>query len=81
MVRYETNCNNCEVCIGCGKKVRWPVLYCDRCGNTINGDFAFQIDFEGCYCLECAKDTAEARMNKGDAPGTEPYPVTYWLSA
>lgn len=80
MVCYENNCHNCEVCIGCGRNEKRPVLYCDRCGELITGEFAFQIDLESCYCLECAKEIAEDRMDKGDPPGTEPYPVTYWLS-
>ena len=36
MIRYENDCNCCEVCMGCGLR-RVPHIYCD-CGCEVAGE-------------------------------------------
>lgn len=37
MIRYENDCNCCEVCMGCGLR-RVPHCYCDGCGEEVSGE-------------------------------------------
>lgn len=37
MIRYENDCNCCEVCMGCGLR-RVPHCYCDGCGEEVAGE-------------------------------------------
>ena len=56
MVKYESNCNGCPDCIGCGrshKKV--AVVYCDICNHEIQDD-VYNLDGQH-VCEDCLKET------------------------
>lgn len=79
MVRYENNCHDCEVCTGCGRKEKRPVLYCDECDKLITEDTAYEVNDSGCYCLGCVHGLIDTIFETEDTIMAIQFEQSHWI--
>ena len=59
MVSYESACNDCPECKGCGRKYHdYPVFECDECGDYIDDDEIYDVNGK-MLCGSCALKTLD----------------------
>lgn len=60
MVEYESACNDCPECKGCGRKYKkYPVFTCDSCGDGIDDDEIYEGPKGEMLCKDCILKTLD----------------------
>lgn len=60
MVEYESACNDCPDCRGCGRKwEKYPVFICDDCKDYIEPDEIYEGPHGEMLCKDCVLKTLE----------------------
>jgi len=60
MIKYENSCNGCPDCIGCGRDRKYPVWYCDRCGESFYEEgYLTEIAGGEELCDKCLEEESE----------------------